>query len=175
MTSPPAPGHEAARLFLAVWPSAEIVERLAALPRPDEPGVRWMPPENWHVTLRFLGSARPRDVRAALDGVVLPAVKLVIGPRVRRLGSDGIIAPVAGATDLAAAVVDATRRVGRPPTDRAFTGHITLARLRRRGADCSLLGQPIDGELAVEEVVLVRSTLSPAGARYDIVARWPTG
>ena len=134
-----------------------------------------MPPENWHVTLRFLGSARPRDVRAALDGVVLPAATLVIGPRVGRLGGDGIVAPVGGATHLAATVVDATRHVGRRPESRAFRGHITLARLRRRGADCSVLGQPVDGEFAVAEVVLARSTLSPSGASYDLVARWPTG
>ncbi len=169
------PGDETARLFLAVWPPAEIVERLAALPRPDEPGVRWTPPENWHVTLRFLGSIRPDEVPAALDGVVLPVASLVIGPRVRRLGGDGIIAPVAGASALAATVVAATRRVGRPPGDREFAGHITLARLRRRGADCTLLGQPVDGQFAVRDVVLARSTLSPTGARYDIVARWPTG
>jgi RNA 2',3'-cyclic 3'-phosphodiesterase len=172
--SPPTDG-ETARLFLAVWPPPQIVERLAALPRPNEPGVRWVPPVNWHVTLRFLGSARPRDVHAALDGVVLPAATLVIGPRVGRLGGDGIVVPVAGASDLAAAVGDATRHVGRRPEGRGFRGHITLARLRRRGGECSVLGQPVDGEFGAAEVVLARSTLSASGASYDLVARWPTG
>ncbi len=107
---------------------------------------------------------------------MLPAATLVIGPRVGRLGGDGIIAPVAGATHLAATVVDATRHVGRRPESRAFRGHITLAKFRPRGADSGgVLGQPVDGEFAVAEVVLARSTLSPSGASYDLVARWPTG
>ena len=55
-----------ARLFLAVWPPAPVVERLRSLPRPDEPGVRWVPPTNWHVTVRFFGDAEPSDVLASL-------------------------------------------------------------------------------------------------------------
>ena len=38
-----------------MWPPPEVVARLAALARPTVEGVRWTTPEQWHVTLRFLG------------------------------------------------------------------------------------------------------------------------
>ena len=47
------------RLFVAVWPPEEVVAELTALPRKDGRGVRFVAPENWHVTLRFLGQAIP--------------------------------------------------------------------------------------------------------------------
>ena len=43
------------RLFVAVWPPVDVVERLSELPRPAVDGVRWTTPDQWHVTIRFLG------------------------------------------------------------------------------------------------------------------------
>jgi RNA 2',3'-cyclic 3'-phosphodiesterase len=167
-----AGSSEPARLFIAVWPPPEVVQRLAALPRPDEPDVRWMPAANWHVTLRFLGTARPDDVTPRLEGVDLPAAVARLGPHVERLGRDGVVVPVAGVTELATVVTAATRGVGRPPNDDPFSGHVTLARQRRRGTRCSLVGHPIQATFAVREIVLARSTLSSTGATYDAVATW---
>jgi 2'-5' RNA ligase len=162
-----------ARLFLAVWPPAELIEQLDALPRPDQPGVRWVPPANWHVTVRFLGDGEPSDVHAALAGAPLPAATAVFGPRVRRLGQRALVVPVAGLEELAAAVGAATADVGEPPGSLPFNGHLTLARLRR-GAIYDLKGAPIAAEVRVAEVVLVRSELSREGATYEIIDRWPT-
>jgi len=62
------------RLFVAVVPPGDVLDRLAALRRPPRPGVRWTRREQWHVTLRFLGevdeSAVPALV-AALDAAPL--------------------------------------------------------------------------------------------------------
>jgi 2'-5' RNA ligase len=55
-----------ARLFVAVWPPAGVVETLQALERPDIPRLRWTTPEQWHVTLRFLGSFEIEPVMEAL-------------------------------------------------------------------------------------------------------------
>jgi RNA 2',3'-cyclic 3'-phosphodiesterase len=52
-----------ARLFVAVWPPAEVLDRLEALPRVELAGCRWTIRAQWHVTLRFLGEADP-DVAA---------------------------------------------------------------------------------------------------------------
>ena len=101
-----------------------------ALPRPDQPGVRWVPPANWHVTLRFLGEAEATDVHARLAGVTLPAATAMFGPAVRRLGRSALVVPVAGLERLAAAVTAATADIGDPPGTRSFNGHLTLARLR---------------------------------------------
>ena len=72
-----------ARLFVAVWPPEEVVEHIRSLRRKDQRGIRFVPPENWHMTLRFLGEANEREVVAALDefdrGEPPPVARL--GPR----------------------------------------------------------------------------------------------
>ena len=62
LSPPSATMFSMARLFVAVWPSADVIEALCALRRKDERGVRFVRPENWHITLRFLGETHPADV-----------------------------------------------------------------------------------------------------------------
>ncbi len=50
------------RLFVAVWPSAAVVDELRGLERPARPGVRWTTADQWHVTLRFLGEMEDPDL-----------------------------------------------------------------------------------------------------------------
>jgi 2'-5' RNA ligase len=162
------------RLFVAAELPDEVRRALlAAVDRRPEPGVRWVPPEQWHVTLRFLGDADEADAAAALDGVDAPPATAVIGPRVSRLGRTVVCLPVAGLDELAASVAAATATVGQPE-DRRFAGHLTLARLRRRAA-CGVTGTPFRARFEVGEVVLVRSTLDPDGARHEIVRRHRLG
>ena len=162
------------RLFVGVWPTPEVRELLAAVPRPADPSVRWTTPDQWHVTLRFLGEVADvavGDVRSALAAVAArPSRVARLGPATTRLGRGTLMVPVAGVDDLGAAVVEATRHVGRPPEDRPFTGHVTLARGRgRRPVPAALGGQAVEGTWPVGEVVLVRSRLDRRGARYDTV------
>ena len=56
------------RLFLAVWPSPEVVDVLRALPRPDTPGVRWSTEDQWHVTVEFLGECDLAPATRCLSG-----------------------------------------------------------------------------------------------------------
>lgn len=161
------------RLFLAVWPPDEVVEQLCALPRRDQRGVRWVRPEKWHVTLRFLGDAGRDDVYASLRGTTLPAATAVLGPDVRRMARSAVVIPVAGLDELAAVVGAATADVGEPIGPRPFSGHLTLARLRP-GATCGLVGTPVAAELRVAEVVLVSSDRTHEGATYDVIGRWAT-
>jgi 2'-5' RNA ligase len=95
-----------------------------------------------------------------------------------------LVVPVAGLDALAAAVVAATAGLGRPPDDRPFRGHLTLARARRgasvRGLAGQLAGDEVAAAFPVREVRLVRSHLGPHGARYEDVhvrrlAGGPTG
>lgn len=162
------------RLFVAAWPPPEVLDRLEGLPRPAEPGVRYTRREQWHVTLRFLGQAEEAPALAALGDVVAEGATAELGPRLARLGRDVVVVPVAGLDELAGAVRRASAHVGRPPDPRPFAGHITIARLRRRGA-CGVAGAPIAGSFAVSEVALVRSTLRPEGPTYETVAVRPLG
>jgi 2'-5' RNA ligase len=158
---------------VAAVPPGAIIGVLSALPRPDGPGVRWEPAERWHVTLRFVGSADPEAVAAALHGVALPRATAVLGPRVQRLGAGVVVAPVGGLDALAGAVLDATTSIGRPPDPRPFSGHLTLARLRQ-GAECPLVGVEVRGTFQVGEVAIVDSRSTAAGPRYVVVDRVPT-
>jgi RNA 2',3'-cyclic 3'-phosphodiesterase len=164
-----------ARLFVAVWPPEEVIEHLRSLRRKDQRGVRFVPPENWHVTLRFLGEADEREVAAALDELDtrdLPPPVAKVGPAVDVIGGKAMMIPVAGLGELAHAVERATVHLGEPPRKR-FVGHLTLARFARGARLPAALGSLLDDEFPVAEIALVESRLGPAGARYETLATWP--
>lgn len=160
------------RLFVAAWPDGSTRDGLAALPRSVEDGVRWVPPENWHVTLRFLGTADVDEVATRLAGADLPAVRAELGPAIEWLGTQ-LVVPVSGVDDLAAAVALATADVGELPRHR-FRGHLTVARTRRH-ATSAMAGLPCTGGFDVADIALVRSELLPDGASYTTIATFPTG
>jgi 2'-5' RNA ligase len=171
--SPASPGSsgssERARLFVAVWPPPSVLAVLASLRGPAQSGVRWTGPEQWHVTLRFLGTV---DVAPSLDALsrlaAAPGALAVVGSTPVRLGREVIALPVDGLSRLAAAVDTAFAGLGRDPDHRRFRGHLTLARGEGvRGLAGLRLAEPV--EWAVASVSLVRSHLGPGGARYEDV------
>jgi 2'-5' RNA ligase len=170
---------EMSRSFVAVWPPGDVVDAIAAMPRPDLPGVRWLPARTWHVTLRFLGGADPADVAASLAAARFPPATAAVGTCVRRLGRDALVLDVSGLDALAAAVHEATAGLG-PPAEHRFRGHLTVARVRREPrdvertlADTVRLATPV--AFTVTDVALVASRTLPSGAEYTTIGRWPTG
>jgi 2'-5' RNA ligase len=172
-----------ARLFVAVWPPPSLVARLRELDRPVRPGLRWTTEDQWHITVRFLGSvdADTQDRLQVLLGSVtaqLEPVEASTGPGPRALGRTVWVLPVEGLGTLAARVASVTRQVGEPPPERPFRGHITLARARRPaalGGLDTLAGGQIGERWRVTEITLVQSDLRPQGARYQVVGRWALG
>jgi 2'-5' RNA ligase len=160
------------RLFLAAWPDATAHELLRSLPRPDERGVSWVAPEQWHITLRFLGTCDRAEVTGRLDVATLPRCVARLGPALDWLGPQ-LVVPVTGVDELAASVHRATEGIGDPPRH-GFRGHVTIARTRR-SATPTVLGHPIAGSFEVREVALVRSELTSDGPRYTTVATYATG
>jgi 2'-5' RNA ligase len=175
------------RLFIAVWPPPEVVEAIAGLARPELEGVSWTRPEQWHITLRFLGWV-PDDalpvVVDAVEAIELPqeeAPVVTLGPATACFGRRVLQVPARGLEALAAATVQATAGVGEPPEPRPFAGHLTLARSRiadrRRGRGGPhvgmLAGVPLAASWTATELTLVRSHLHRAGARYEVVHRRP--
>jgi 2'-5' RNA ligase len=158
-----------ARLFVAAWPPDDVLDTIAALDRPPDPGVRYTTRDQWHVTLRFLGTCDLDAATAAFARIDGAAAVAQLGPAVARLGRSAVVVPVAGLDALAAAVMTATAGVGEPPDPRPFTGHLTIARLRHRPA-CRVAGQPVRATFPVAELHLVRSELHPRGARYTTIA-----
>jgi 2'-5' RNA ligase len=147
---------------------------VAALERPAIPGLRWSRADQWHVTLRFLGETDVAPVTGALEGVDVPAPRVQLGPTVGRFGHRILHVPVRGLEVLAQAVAACTATLGRPPEDRPFRGHLTLARvvkdahvdLRR------LAGVTLEATWDATSFCLVESRLSPAGSRYEVVERF---
>lgn len=174
------------RLFVAVWPPGEVigavgsaVESMRAAHRDEAAALRWAGPDQWHVTLRFLGNAEEDQARAALGEAVhhdgFGPATAVLGPATGRFGRRVLHVPVAGLDGLAAAVGAATAGVGEPPEERRFAGHLTLARAReRRGADLDpFCGVSVAGRWPVCEVALVASHMGRGGTRYEVVETLP--
>jgi len=169
------------RLFAAAWPPEGVVASLAALERPARPGVRWTGVSQWHVTLRFFGEL---DVDAGVEAGrrvaeaatrAAPAVA-ELGPEVSTFGHNVLQVPVHGLDALAKVVVEATSGIGQPPSSRPFSGHITLARNRKKASLDGLVGEAVSARWAVEDIALVASVASgqPGVAnRYDVVATFP--
>ncbi len=163
-----------ARLFVAIWPPDDVLDRLADIERPKDQGVKWVPQENLHITLRFLGDADEAEVSARLDETLLPAATAMVGPAFDLLGERSLISPVAGVDELADVVRRVLRGLGTEPERRRFQGHITVARLARHARPRRSAGRLFDASFEVDEVALVASTLHDTGAVYETVATWPT-
>ena len=78
------------RLFVAAWPPEPVVSVLAALERPSVEGVRWTAPEQWHVTLRFLGDVDASSVDDVVSSLAAAAsglapARAVMGPALAAL------------------------------------------------------------------------------------------
>ena len=150
--------------------------------------VSWVAPENLHVTVKFLGNVDAARVPSVIDAL-RSAVRghapfdLEVGglgafpsaTRARVLWA-GLIGGTAPLGALAASVEDALAHLGFPREDRPFSPHITLARVRepRRSPELAeALGVASGrrfGQVAVPDIALMRSDLSPRGARYSTLA-----
>ena len=188
------------RTFLAVDPPAPTRDALIALRghlEADQPGLRWVGPDQLHLTLAFLGDL-PADrldgLGEAIAGSVAPLEPFsltVAGlgafpkPGRARVLWAGLVGDDLPRLDaLHRAVADAARRAGCPPADDRFSPHLTLARPRgdrgRRGPSGLDLSAVIDahrswtaGPLPVEAVVAYRSDLTPDGPRYTALHAAP--
>lgn len=127
----------ALRLFAALSLPDEIRRRLALL-QDDLHGVdglRWRPPDTFHITLRFYGEL-PEPVARDLDGEL---AQITLAPfQIRLLGTGGAggrtsfslwagVEPHPSLSRLSTACHAAARRLNLPHDPRRFTPHVTLA------------------------------------------------
>jgi RNA 2',3'-cyclic 3'-phosphodiesterase len=172
------------RLFTALEIPSDIVESMARL-RGGLPGARWVEPENYHLTLRFIGDvddALAEEIADLLSRVERPAFEL----RIDGLDSFGgnrpraVVAAVPAAAELVELQADHERimqRVGLEP-DRKYKPHVTLARLRdtssRQVADFLSIRQPFSSPpFSVSRFVLYSSRASIGGGPYVVEAGYP--
>ncbi|HEY0421127.1 MAG TPA: RNA 2',3'-cyclic phosphodiesterase [Acetobacteraceae bacterium] len=125
------------RLFVALdlpWP---VRERLAMLAG-GLPGARWVPRENYHLTLRFIGEVaahRAEEIDLALAALRSRGFALTLsGVGVFEKGGRALslwagVERNASLDHLQNKIETALQRAGLDPERRRFTPHVTLARL----------------------------------------------
>jgi len=172
------------RLFVALDLPETVRERLGALTQARLPGARWVPPENMHLTLRFVGEVDhglADDIDAALAGISARGFSLTLegigvfesGRRLHALWAG--VERNAALEHLRAKVESAVVRTGCAPERRKFSPHVTLARLDQ--PDGAKLGGFLHdhglfrlGPVAVEHFTLFSSRLGRDGAHYTAEA-----
>src|SRR5712691_6019516 len=173
------------RIFTGLEIPADVGQELGML-RGGLPGARWIDPENYHLTLRFIGD---------VDDTLAREVAFMLG-QVRRnefeLRFDGLssfggrrpravvatLPQTPALMELQAEHERLMRRVGLEPEGRKYTPHVTLARLRessnRQVADYLALRAPLRSPpFTVSRFVLFSSRASVGGGPYVVEAAYP--
>jgi RNA 2',3'-cyclic 3'-phosphodiesterase len=186
------------RLFVAIdltdaqrAAASRVVESLQrALEEVRAPrAVRWAPPAQMHVTLRFIGEVAETDGMRLAESLAPP---LAVTPFTLALGRPGVfpgpsrprvlwIGLVEGSDGAAASHDEIEQRLtaaGAAPEARAFRAHLTIGRVRElRAAQAAALRDAMNGlridpaPATVTHTTLYRSHLSPKGARYEPLVR----
>lgn len=174
------------RLFIALDLPWSVRAQLAALSGSGIPGARWVPPGNYHLTLRFIGETpayAARDIDGALLGLRARGFSLTLCG-MGTFGKGGVSSALwVGAErnpaleHLRNKVETALQRAGLEPERRRFQPHATLARL----------DNPVESKVAafvqahnlfrtepipVEHFTLFSSILSRDQAVYTVEAEY---
>ncbi len=189
------------RIFVGLDIAEEIRTHLSRFMddmRRIEPNAKWVRPEAFHVTLKFVGEKPPAEVedfKRELAQIQAQSVRLEfkgVGffptPRSPRVFWAGIHSDE-NLSALARAVDEASAKLGVAREEQEYRPHLTLARAGsgaprsktrgqtdrnlRRLAEQLPVEPPEFGTMTAQEFFLYESKLSPSGARYSKLARFP--
>ena len=169
------------RAFVAIFPPLETRKETLASARtlPSEDRVRWIRPENVHLTLKFLGDVREENLdglRAALGevcagyapfDVVLAGLGAFPSARRAKVLWAGVGAGSYQLRSLATDVDAALAPLGFEHEKRPYVPHLTLGRVRGRPVSLDLPSGAGGMGFRVRQVELMESTLTPEGAIYE--------
>ena len=174
------------RVFVAIGLPAEARAAVAAFIGPLSLPGQLVPPENFHLTLRFLGETDVVSydrLCSELDQSEFPAAFRL------RLGGLGAFPTPRNATvawvgvrderdlleECQAVVEDACQAAGFDREERPFRPHLTVARIRPPADLRQLVADTEPGGVAfrVTEIIVMRSILGGASARYQTLERFP--
>jgi len=177
------------RVFAAVEIPEDVRAAVAAAARElfrDVRDAKLVARENLHVTIRFLGEVKERD----LDAVLVAARESASAStssraEVRGFGAfpnarrpsvvwAGVDDPTGTTSRLEAEMSRRVEPLGFLREARPFAPHVTVARLRRPRSSLRLVGSsPGFGSLAIETFTVFSSELTPRGSRYTALGRFP--
>jgi 2'-5' RNA ligase len=154
-------------------------------------GIKWVEPQNIHLTLKFLGDVDGKDIGrvcAEADAAAASVGSFDVeaqgvgtfpprgNPRVVWVGLTGGTEPLLSMHDQLNTRLTA---LGIRQERKRFVPHVTIARVRGK-VDRSLLLERIDqarrwcgGDQRIHELVVFGSELSPAGPIYTVMGRSP--
>jgi 2'-5' RNA ligase len=178
------------RLFTAIDLPDDVLRTLEDLLDKLRPTTRiqWSPPANLHITTKFIGEwpeVRLDELKAALAGLgPRPAIPVEISklgffpnphsPRVFWCGIEAV-----GLDALAAATDQATGALGIASEKRAFSPHLTLARIKER-VNLQPLREAVAalpsldfGRFTAGSFFLYQSKLRPTGSVYTKLQEFP--
>jgi 2'-5' RNA ligase len=190
------------RLFVGLDIDPDIRHRISEFRNQMKafaPDVRWVGPETFHVTLQFLGETQKlTEIQNALQLVKNPAIGMAFrnigffpNPKSPRVFWVGIEADP-HLRELAISIAAAMKPLGFERDSGALKPHLTLARsgsgrprpvpgehtawgLQHVRVKLENLPPPEFGTMTAREFCLYESKLSPSGAKYAKVARYPLG
>jgi 2'-5' RNA ligase len=175
------------RLFIAIELPDDCKKELGRLRTHDIPGARWVPAEQIHLTLAFLGEVdeeASKRLISRLELIKTAGFQLCLAgtgcfpdrrrPRVLWVG----VRREPLLVNLATMVHDTVLACGIPQEERAFSPHLTLARMKfpAAAAASAFLDKHSTLELkpfAVTEFTLFQSKLSPKGAEHIQLKSFP--
>jgi 2'-5' RNA ligase len=173
------------RLFTGLEVPREIGTSLSLF-RGGLPGARWIDPENYHITLRFIGDIDDRlahDIASLLDSmkrrsfeVRFGALQAFGGRKPRAIVAT--VEPVPALIELQAEHERLMQRLGLGPDGRKFTPHVTLARLRDSSSHdvadyLSSRGPVFGSSFRASRFVLFSAKASVGGGPYVVEADYP--
>jgi RNA 2',3'-cyclic 3'-phosphodiesterase len=180
------------RLFVAIPFSNELRASFSILLqelRPLAPLAKFVPAENLHLTLKFLGEVPPAkadEVRSALSSIHSPQPvtlefrALAFFPNERHPKVLWVeVESTTSLKSLAADIDRAMHTLGFPLETRVFTPHLTLARFYKPAVPPKLraaVGENASrsfGSLTTGNFHLLESKLKPSGAEYIVLKSFP--
>ena len=169
----------------------ELIQLEARLKLDKQPWVKWVNPYSIHLTLKFLGNIAidrtgeiTRAIEEAVQGISpfhLEVKELGVFPNLRRVQVAwvGISGEVDKLSQLQKRIETTLTPLGFAPESRAFTPHLTLARLRDQASldERQRFGQLIANAkfeaaytIEVDAISLMRSQLTREGAIYSRIS-----
>lgn len=166
------------RLFLALDFPNDVLDGVVGLQTPSDPGVRWIPRSQLHLTVHFLGEKSLEAVEAALAKVKMTSFEMgLYGVGQFRAADGGTILwvgidPSPALITLHRTLTEALADTGFQPEARLYSPHLTVARCRQSVSPDFIRAWKQHhrdfrwNAIPIRHVTLYSSTLLPDGPVY---------
>lgn len=180
------------RVFVAIYPTQDVIRKLkkeSEVLKKLLPGnlLRWLPEENWHITLRFFGNLTAKEVEQldqnlrfslkAQSRVTIQLTSITWFPSSKK---PSVLAAIANESpelnSLAMSIHNVDSQHERSAGNKPYRPHLSLARCRQKrpiNAHSSLPLNITPVAFTANQVHLVKSQTLPTGAIYSKLASYP--